>query len=54
MQHTEYQYIQAGYRFQRGIIPFKRVEMMLAKETEVDRTLALFLFNRGRLEATNQ
>jgi len=51
MQHTEYQYIQAGYRFEKGIIPLKRFEMMLEKESETYRSLAIYLFNRGRLEA---
>jgi hypothetical protein len=51
MKYTENDYIQAGYKFERGRMTLARLEQMVAKENPADRFLALSLFNRGRMEA---
>jgi hypothetical protein len=51
MQHTENDYIQAGYKFERGFWSLARFERMLEREKPAFRSIAITLFNRGRLEA---
>jgi uncharacterized C2H2 Zn-finger protein len=51
MKFTEHEYINAGYLFERGRIKLKRFERMLAQEYQEHKNKAVFLFNRGRLEA---
>jgi|GEM_PF-5503566 len=51
MEHTENDYIQAGYKFERGFWSLARFERMLEREAPAFRSIAITLFNRGRLEA---
>jgi len=51
MKYTEHDYLQAGYRFERGTMTLARLEKMIAKELPAYRFQALTLFNRGRIEA---
>jgi len=51
MKFTEHDYINAGYLFEKGRIKLRRFERMLAQEYQEHKNKAVFLFNRGRLEA---
>lgn len=51
MKHSEFDYIQAGYLFEKNRIKLARFEKMLAREYQEHKNKAVFLFNRGRLEA---
>lgn len=51
MKYSEFDYIQAGYLFERRRAKLARFERMLAREYQEHKNKAVFLFNRGRLEA---
>ena len=51
MKYSEFDYIQAGYLFQKNRIKLAKFERLLAREYQEHRCNATFLFNRGRLEA---
>ena len=51
MKYSEFDYIQAGYLFEKNRIKLARFERMLAREYQEHKNKAVFLFNRGRLEA---
>lgn len=51
MKYSEFDYIQAGYLFERKRAKLARFERMLAREYQEHKNKAVFLFNRGRLEA---
>ena len=57
MEHTEHDYIEAGYRYAKAKNEFERlararvIREMLAKERAEDVDRARFLVERGRTEA---
>jgi hypothetical protein len=51
MKHTEAEYIEAGYRFERGTMPGESVRRMIESEHIDDRADARQLIERGRGEA---
>ena len=51
MRYSEFDYIQAGYLFEKHRIKLARFERMLEREYQEHKNKAVFLFNRGRLEA---
>jgi hypothetical protein len=57
MEHTEHDYIEAGYQYTKAKNEFERlararvIREMLAKERAGDVERARFLVERGRLEA---
>ena len=51
MKHTENDYIQAGYKFERGQIAAQTLRAMLESEHRDDRAEARHLIERGRQEA---
>ena len=50
-KYTENDYIQAGYKFERGRMKLARFEEMLKREPDWFKFQASALFNRGRQEA---
>jgi len=51
MKHTEHDYIEAGYKFERGQIQAQTLRAMIEAEHIDDRTEARRLIERGRQEA---
>lgn len=51
MNHTESEYIQAGYRYERGQIPAETLRRMIESEHIDDRAEARRLIEQGRNEA---
>lgn len=51
MQHTEADYITAGYRFERGQTPAETLRRMIESEHIEDRAEARRLIEQGRQEA---
>lgn len=57
MKHTEHQYIDLGYRFEKATSPAagqataQAIRTLLEAETIEDRTEARYLVERGRQEA---
>lgn len=51
MKHTEHEYIDAGYRMERGTLSMSTVRHMLESERIEDRAEARRLIERGRQEA---
>ena len=51
MQHTEHQYIEAGYRYERGQTPAETLRQMIESEHIEDRAEARRLIEQGRQEA---
>ena len=51
MQHTEANYITAGYRFERGQTPAETLRRMIESEHIEDRAEARRLIEQGRQEA---
>lgn len=51
MKHTEHEYIDAGYRMERGTLSMSTVRHMLESERVEDRAEARYLIERGRQEA---
>lgn len=57
MIHTEHEYIQAGYRYERAATPDAAraqahyIRSMLERETPDDQTQARRLIEQGRIEA---
>jgi hypothetical protein len=60
MKHTEHEYIDLGYRFERAASPevgqatAQAIRTLLESETIEDRTEARYLVERGRQEARTQ
>jgi hypothetical protein len=51
MKHTENEYIQAGYKFERGRIQADILRMMIESEHISNRAEARRLIDQGRAEA---
>ena len=51
MKHPENDYIQAGYRFERGQLPAQTLRTMLESERIDDRAEGRRLIEHGRAEA---
>jgi hypothetical protein len=51
MKHTENEYIQAGYEFERGEIKADILRMMIESEHISNRAEARRLIDQGRAEA---
>lgn len=51
MNHTEAEYINAGYKYERGRIPAQSLRHMLESEAIEDRAHARELIEQGRAEA---
>lgn len=51
MKHTEHEYIDAGYRAERGTLSMSTVRHMLESERIEDRAEARRSIERGRQEA---
>jgi len=51
MKHTENEYINAGFKFERGRTPAENLRAMLEAETIEDRAEARRLIAQGRHEA---
>lgn len=51
MKHTEHEYIQAGYKFEREKISAHTLRQMIESEHYTDREEARRLIERGRIEA---
>lgn len=51
MQHTEHEYIQAGYRYEKGQTPAETLRRMIESELIDDRAEARRLIEQGRQEA---
>ena len=51
MKHTEADYINAGYRYEKGKTPAETLRHMLEAETPEDRAEARQLIEKGRAEA---
>lgn len=51
MKNTEAQYINAGYRYERGQIPAETIRKMLDQEHPHDRPECRRLIEQGRSEA---
>lgn len=54
MKHTEHEYVDAGYRMERGNLSMSTVRHMLESERIDDREEARRLIERGRQEAREQ
>lgn len=54
MKHTEHEYIDAGYRMERGTLSMSSVRHMLESERIEDREEARRLIERGRQEAREE
>lgn len=54
MKHTEHEYINAGYRMERGTLSMSTVRHMLESERIDDREEARRLIERGRQEAREE
>ena len=51
MKHTEHEYIQAGYQYERGRIVAQTLRAMIESEHRDDRAEARRLIEQGRTEA---
>jgi len=51
MKHTEHDYIQAGYKYERQKIAAQTLRAMIESEHPHDRTEARRLIEQGRAEA---
>ena len=51
MKHTESEYINAGYRYERGQTPAETLRRMIEAEDIEDRAEARRLIDQGRREA---
>ena len=51
MKHTEHEYIEAGYRYERGRIVAQTLRAMIESEHRDDRAEARRLIGQGRTEA---
>ena len=54
MNHTEAEYINAGYKFERGSTPAETLRRMIESERIEDRADARQLIEKGRSEARRQ
>ena len=54
MTHTENEYIQAGYRYEKGKTPAETLRRMIEAEQIDDRAEARRLIEQGRQEARRQ
>ena len=54
MNHTEHQYINAGYKYEQGKTPAETLRRMIESEHIEDRAEARRLIEQGRREARQE